>query len=128
MKRRVERFIDKGIQYFIENAKKFQTKNKNSYNKVYNGYLASLGPAIVTSGVLSAITFYDADNNKRKINEAIFEIIKDEVPTDKNNLLEFLRENERYKDLKTRELIIDAIIGLKLAYRTFKLEENKNED
>ena len=128
MKRRVEKFIDEGIKYFNENYQKFKLKNKESYDKVYNGYLSSLGPAIITSGVLSAITFYEADSKKRKIVEAIFEIIKDEIDTNAQNLMEFLRENNNYQKLFIRELIIDATIGLKLAYRTFKLEENKNEN
>jgi hypothetical protein len=128
MKRRVEKFIDKGIKYFINNANEFQIKNSSSYDKVYNGYLASLGPAIITSGVLSATTFYEADKKKRKIIKAIFEIIKDEIQTDENNLKNFLIKDNNYQKLEIRELIIDAVIGLKLAYRTFKLEENKNEN
>jgi len=127
MKRRVERFIDKGIKYFMDNYKDFKLKKKDSYDKVYNGYLASLGPAIITSGVLSAITFYEADKKKKKIIKAIFEIIKDEVQTDKKDLKSFLTEDKNYQKLEIRELIIDAVIGLKLAYRTFKLEDDKND-
>jgi len=127
MKRRVERFIDKGIKYFMDNYKDFKLKKKDSYDKVYNGYLASLGPAIITSGVLSAITFYEADRKKKKIIKAIFEIIKDEVQTDKKDLKSFLTEDKNYQKLEIRELIIDAVIGLKLAYRTFKLEDDKND-
>ena len=128
MKRRVERFIDKGIEYFMNNFNEFKLKNKNSYDKVYNGYLASLGPAIITSGVLSAVTFYEADKKKKKINKAIFEIIKDEVSINEKNLIEFLKKDQNYKKLEIRELIVDAVIGLKLAYRTFKLEDEKNEN
>ena len=128
MKRRVEKFIDKAIKYFDENYKEFKVKNKDSYDKVYNGYLSSLGPAVITSGVLSAVTFYDADKKKKKINKAIFEIIKDEINTNEQNLIKFLKENKNYQKLEIRELIIDAIIALKLAYRTFKLEEDNNEN
>jgi len=127
MKRRVERFIDKGIKYFMDNYKDFKLKKKDSYDKVYNGYLASLGPAIITSGVLSAVTFYEADKKKKKIIKAIFEIIKDEVQTDKKDLKSFLTEDKNYQKLEIRELIIDAVIGLKLAYRTFKLEDDKDD-
>jgi len=128
MKRRVEKFIDKGIKYFMDNYEDFKLKKKDSYDKVYNGYLASLGPAIITSGVLSAVTFYEADKKKRKIIKAIFEIIKDDVQTDKKDLKSFLTDNKNYQKLEIRELIIDAVIGLKLAYRTFKLEDDKDEN
>ena len=91
--------------------------------KVYQGYLASFGPTVITSGIVQAVAFYTGDNKKNEVIELMFNLIKDDVNTDKNSLLEVLNEGENYKNYALKNKILEASIACKLAIRTFELKD-----
>jgi CRISPR-associated protein Cmr5 len=91
--------------------------------KVYQGYLASFGPTVITSGIVQAVTFYTADEKKNKVIKLMFDLIKNDLNTDKNTLLEVLKEGENYKNYAIKNKILEASIACKLAIRTFELKD-----
>jgi len=124
MRNRIETFIPKAIEYFLKNKNKFSNKD-GSFNKVYNGYLASFGPSVITAGLITTVAFYEGDSEKKKINEAISTLLSDEI-NEKIELIEFIRSDKfKNNELYYKELILDIVISLKLAYRTFELKEAK---
>lgn len=91
--------------------------------KVYQGYLASFGPTVITSGLVQAVAFYTADEKKNKVIELMFKLIKESLKTDKKTLLELLKEGENYKNYALKHKILEASIACKLAIRTFELKD-----
>ncbi|MCS3901792.1 type III-B CRISPR module-associated protein Cmr5 [Methanococcus voltae] len=91
-------------------------KNDTEIRKEVSGYLASYGPAIIQSGLIPAVVFYEGKDEKKIVNDLILEVIG---KTDDEDLLEYTCNNEE----ESKEKIMDAIIALKLALRTFKIEE-----
>ncbi|MBP2202240.1 CRISPR-associated protein Cmr5 [Methanococcus voltae] len=98
-----------------------EDNNKNTIKvikKEVNGYLASYGPAIIQSGLIPAVVFYEGKDEKKIVNDLILKVIG-EKGKDYTRLLEYACKNEA----EAKENIMDAIIALKLALRTFKIEE-----
>ena len=109
--------IEKLIPKAIDLLQKFPKE------KVYQGYLASFGPTVITSGILQAVSFYSGDDKKKKVIKLMFDLIQDDLKTDKNTLLDFLKEDEKYKDYAIKNKILEASIACKLAIRTFELKD-----
>ena len=109
----IEKFIPQAIA-LLQNFPK---------EKVYQGYLASFGPTVITSGLVQAVTFYTADEKKNKVIKVIFELIKENLNTDKSTLLEVLNEGQNYKNYALKNRILEASIACKLAIRTFELKD-----
>ncbi|MFN8243891.1 MAG: type III-B CRISPR module-associated protein Cmr5 [Ferruginibacter sp.] len=127
MKKRVENYIPPALSAIRESI-----AGNNTVKEEYDGYAASLGPAIIASGLLPAISFYtdihkDRDENKPR-RFAILGIItcilnKKEnkaIPTDKNGLLNYLIAAPDQERQAIKPLIMDAIVATKLALRNFK--------
>ncbi|MBP2143373.1 CRISPR-associated protein Cmr5 [Methanococcus voltae] len=87
--------------------------------KEVNGYLASYGPAIIQSGLIPAVVFYQGKDEKKIVNDLILEVIGKKEDEYNKDLLEYACNNEK----EAKEEIMDAIIALKLALRTFKIGE-----
>lgn len=109
----IEKYIPKAIELLQEFPKE----------KVYQGYLASFGPTVITSGILQTVTFYSGDKNKERVIKLMFELIKKELKTDKATLLDFLSENGNSKKYAIKNKILEANIACKLAIRTFELKD-----
>ena len=127
MKERIKNYIPLALQYIKENL----ATEDDAVDEKYDGYAASLGPAIITSGLLPAIAFYtdlhrSGDANVRRFK--IINIISSIISTDgvvipncgqDNALLEYLiipsNDTPAIKDK-----ILDAIVAVKLAFRNFK--------
>lgn len=109
--------IEKLIPKAIDLLQKFPKE------KVYQGYLASFGPTVITSGILQAVAFYNGDDKKNEVIKLMFKLIKDDLKTDKNTLLEVLKEGENYKNYAIKNKILEASIACKLAIRTFELKD-----
>ena len=92
-------------------------------DKEYQGYLASFGPTVVSSGLLQTVMFYSADEKKDKVIQIMFDLIKDELHTDKNTMKAFLIENDNYKNYSYKNKILEANIACKLSIRTFDLKD-----
>ncbi|MCT7550867.1 type III-B CRISPR module-associated protein Cmr5 [Aliarcobacter butzleri] len=91
--------------------------------KIYQGYLASFGPTVITSGILQAVAFYSGDDKKKKVIKLMFDLIQDDLKTHKSSLLDILNENENYKNYVIKNKILEASVACKLAIRTFELKD-----
>lgn len=120
MNRKIENYIRLAMTELNE---------EKSLPKEFNGYLASLGPAINMSGLIPAIAFYSTKENAKadrsKVITWIFNILKkeNEWPGISNNesLLDFaLRQSDQKKLQKDIE---DISVALKLTLRTFSLTD-----
>jgi CRISPR-associated protein Cmr5 len=120
-KARVQRLIPKAMEYI---QKHFVTNG--AVPKVYQGYLASFGPSVISSGLSMAIAFNsDTDKtDKNRMMDMFLYLIKTEMPDIKaSTLLEFINQDSNYKDYFVKHLILDANIASKLAIRTFTLKD-----
>lgn len=109
----IERLIPKAIN-LLQNFPK---------EKVYQGYLASFGPTVITSGILQSVAFYSGDDKKKKVINLMFNLIKEDLKTNQSTLLDTLNENENYKNYAIKNKILEASIACKLAIRTFELKD-----
>lgn len=109
----IEKLIPKAIDLFQKFPKE----------KVYQGYLAAFGPTVIASGIVQAVAFYTGDDKKNEVIKLMFKLIKDDLKTDKNTLLDVLNEGENYKNYALKNKILEASIACKLAIRTFELKD-----
>lgn len=118
--KRIERLIPKAIKYFHINFEKFK-HSEDALNKVYQGYIASFGPTVISSGIIQAVAFNsDKDKDNIKVMRMFFELLKEETQVSESNLLDYIKNNNTYY---AKNLILEISIASKLAIRTFKLED-----
>jgi len=128
------RTVEKLIPFAIEAVSKSKMedeKKKGVVNKAYKGYISSLGAGIIQSGLLPTLAMYkgaEKSENKKadtgKLLNAIFYVIKKHRKLDKiqgGDLFKYALEAEDQERVKKE--ILDASIAVKLAIRTFKLED-----
>ena len=110
--------------------------------KEYKGYISSMGASIIQAGLLATLAFYQNDSGKKAkssfLLKAILSLIKPNNSTG-TNLIKYVI-NESIKDNVTNNYVSvvdldsdklyvleqevsDALVALKLALRTFKIEE-----
>ncbi len=104
-------------------ALKDLVEKDGTIDKVYQGYLASFGPTVITSGLLQTVMFYSADEKKNKVIKIMYGLIKEDLQTDKNDMKSFLLDNDNYKKYKIKHKILEANIACKLSIRTFALKD-----
>jgi len=116
------------------------TSNDQIPNK-YKGYISSFGGSIVQMGVMPACMAFIANDDKKKIVDALFSIYchKHAIPNEglKNQLTSIFRntndmpENERTALLahkkQFRNRISAIAVSFKLALRTFEIDESDND-
>jgi CRISPR-associated protein Cmr5 len=126
--------VEKMIPFAIKAVKKSKMEEENKkgvVNKAYKGYISSLGAGIIQSGLLPTLAMYkgNEDSDKKKANtgkllNAIMYVIKEYYhPSERNNNDLFNYALEARDQEKAKQEILNASIALKLAIRTFKLEE-----
>lgn len=114
--------IDQLIPQAIEKLHELKKKD-GSIDKKYQGYLASFGPTVISSGLLQTVMFYSSDKEKNRVIELMYSLIKSEIKTDKKSMQEMLNENTNFKNYSIKNKILEANIALKLSIRTFELKE-----
>ena len=111
--------IDKLIPNAIIKLKELQGKD-GAIDKVYQGYLASFGPTVISSGIIKTVTIYidESESNKKrkKVTNIMFSLI-DEDPK------AFIQESKNLTNYAMKNKILEANIACKLAIRTFTLKE-----
>ncbi len=128
MKQRVEKYIPAAIEAITTEK---ITKDNGKIDKQFKGYISSFGAAIIQTGLIPAVAFYsvqgDADAERQKLIEAIKKILTDNVEVIPNtqSLLRFLIERFESNDNMNlwKEKIMDAATALKLAVRTFEMDD-----
>jgi len=123
MKKQIENYLKKGLKEINDR----DIVHSNKIGKVYFGYIASFGPAVIHSGLLPAIAFYEAETShaegdRKKITTMILNIIS-EKHANNATLLDYCIQHQ--SDPLLKQNILDASIALKLAMRTFAKEEKE---
>jgi len=118
--KRIERLIPKAIEYIAE-----QFVVDGTVPKVYQGYLASFGPAVISSGLLMAVAFNSDEKKKdnRRVMALMFALVKEEISVKEATLLDFLKADDNHRKYHIKHLVLDANIAAKLAIRTFVLKD-----
>lgn len=116
-KKNIDELIPKAVQKL--NA----LVEDGSIDKVYQGYLASFGPTVIASGLLQTVMFYTADEKKNEVIKIMYELIKDQIDSDKSSMKDMLSENDNYKSYAVKNKILEANIACKLSIRTFTLKD-----
>ena len=108
------------------------SKDGKSVEKEYDGYAASFGAALRTSGLLPTLAFYSdyhKEKNKPRRNhflKALYHVVKltneEAAKSGEEKLLEAAVNSKNRKVLE-RDLL-DASIAVKLALRNFEQKEN----
>ena len=110
--------IDKLIPEAIEKLQSLQSKD-GSIDKVYQGYLASFGPTVISSGIVKTVTIYvdkDKSNKKRReVTKIIFDLIG-------QNPDDFIKDEKNSTNYTLKNKILEANIACKLSIRTFNLQ------
>jgi len=132
--RTVENLIPFAIKAVSE-SKMEDEKKKGVVNKAYKGYISSLGAGIIQSGLLPTLAMYkgaEKSENKKadtgKLLNAIYYVIeKNHEPAVINEKDLFDYALQASKQPENRQSVINEImnasIAIKLAIRTFKLED-----
>lgn len=118
-KKKIDNLIPKAIT-LLEN----RLVNDGTIDKVYQGYLASFGPTVISSGLLQTIMFYSGDDKKKKVIEIMWELIKNDLSSNDTNMQDFLNKDNNHKDYAIKNKILEANIACKLSIRTFVLKED----
>jgi len=113
--------------------------SQGNVKKEFKRYIASIGASIIQAGLLPTLAFYQKKSDKKedsyKVLDALLILIKKDsvvYPRLINYLIAkcpSINTNNNSKDkdelFLIEEDIMDAIIALKLALRTFKIENNE---
>ena len=102
------------------------------YSKEFKGYISSFGAAVIQSGLLPAVIFYEdngnSDEERSLLIRAIVVILNDEMGYNiQSAFSEFIRINDRNKQ-KLTEDVSKAAVSLKLALRIFEKRDNEKQN
>ena len=121
-----QRSIEKLIPKAIESAEKNLAEN-GKIAREYNGYISSFGASVLQSGPKAAIAFYERNSEKSAQDKnPLMQAILYLLPSNGKNydkLFDYALANDN-KD--TRDNILNAVAALKLAIRTFNLEQGES--
>lgn len=104
-------------------------------NTAYKGYISAFGAGIIQSGLLPTLAMYkgNEDSDKKKAESghllnAIYEVVKSKYvqKPEENNLFDYALREMKQPDNRQKVIndILNASVAVKLAIRTFKLEES----
>lgn len=137
MKERINELIPKAI-IAIKDAE--IADNNNCIQKEFKGYVSSIGASIIQAGLLPTLAFYQNDSGKKAKSSRILKCILKIIASNQNNtlLISYVIDgcklqaqnsnNIKLGDLDKEKLslmeedIMDAVIAIKLALRTYKIE------
>lgn len=131
--------INKYIPLALEAIRRQVANGGTEVDERYDGYAASLGPAIITSGLKPAIAFYtdlhrsgEGSTRRFHILQVITAILINDGeqvqhPEAKNALLLHVKDMGTQEENTLRPKIMDAIVAVKLAFRNFKQVKTAEE-
>lgn len=96
-------------------------ENGGQVPKVFKGYIAGLGPTIVSNGLLVAVLLYEDDAEKKKVSCALHYLLERKTTPLSED---FLNDSNRPRNYHTLKQIADYAIALKLALSTFTLVDD----
>lgn len=90
-------------------------------SKEYNGYISSFGAAVITSGVLPAVIFFEDESaNSQEDRTKVIKAIKSFLTITTPTLTTYLRNMTDTQLLEKEEEVLEAAQAIKLALRTFE--------
>lgn len=121
MKKRVEKYIPDALRALQE--AKIVVGGK--YDNEYAGYISAFGPSVILAGLIPTVAFFGrtgGDADRKKVGDAILKVV---APGENHqNFLYYVLAHDNDRD-ETKRKILDAIVALKLAIRTFEKNEKK---
>ena len=133
--KRINQWIPDAIRILSDDIK--INRNKNGIEipvpKAFKGYFSSFGAAVVQSGILPAVIFFENETGRTEANrpqviEAVLKLLqaKGEIPSNVGRLTTHLLNPQNQQ--KLQKPIVEAAIALKIALRTFTIEKEKNDE
>ncbi|MDX2246831.1 MAG: type III-B CRISPR module-associated protein Cmr5 [Bacteroidia bacterium] len=134
-KKRIEDFIKPALALIPDHL-----EEGGKVDKVYKGYISSMGAAMIQSGVLPTLAIFSAkesgaEGQRWKLLRILTEMLRqngyDMLPAltaqdkdSENRLLRFATDHQNHAAtlLKLRRDLMDASVALKLTLRTFNLK------
>lgn len=114
-KKNIDKLIPKAIKLISKLA-----KNDGAIDKVYQGYLASFGPTVISSGLIKTVAIYadksDSNKKRRNVTKIMFELV--DLDVDK-----FIASEDSNTNYVLKNKILEANIACKLSIRTFELKD-----
>jgi len=98
----------------------------------YNTYISGFGGSIIQSGLLAALMIFEANDEKKKIINILFELLNNTKPTAEqisslgDNFYKTIKDFDDNSIKKLRNELIEMAVALKLAMRCFKQVDNIN--
>ncbi|MDP0505813.1 MAG: type III-B CRISPR module-associated protein Cmr5 [Fusobacterium sp. JB019] len=120
-KKKVEEYIPKVIKLIEE---EFKDSNKG-LPKELTGYITSFGAAIIQSGLIPAVAFYEREEsngsdetskNRKKLMRIIGKLLYEDFKQDNLLLEKLIDEHNKIK----KDDIINASVAIKLVIRLYK--------
>lgn len=132
--KKVEKWIPDAIEVIAANQ--FAEKGGLKIDAAFKGYFASFGAAIIQSGLLPAVIFFEneqggAKADRYKVPQAILHLLKKQYGSEQNKTLHEYGKlseyvlNSKQAGVKDLQMISKAAVALKIALRTFDLTEEK---
>ena len=98
------------------------------YDKEFTGYISSFGAAIIQSGLLPAVIFFEQEESesakdRKKIINAVKDIVNKSLPENEKidgKLAKYILNHNKAKDSVFLERVTESAVALKLALRMYK--------
>lgn len=121
-------YINKAID--LLDGSKSIVKN-NAIESKYNTYIASFGGSIIQSGLVATLMIFEANKEKKRIINYLFELLnklKSEKINETNNFYyRTVKSYDANQQIQLRNDLVEMAVALKLAMRCYKQIDNKNE-
>jgi CRISPR-associated protein Cmr5 len=133
--------INKLIPEAMNAIDKHLKNDNNKIPKEFKGYISSIGASIIQTGLLPTLAFYQNDDGKNADSSKLLKAILDILEPNHNNnqkLIDYAIAQTRINnnnntvqntdiDIEKLQILSDEIrdilVALKLALRTFKIDE-----
>lgn len=117
-KRIVEENMGKAAEA-IEKVFALQEQEEKVIDKTYRSKMSAFGAAVMMSGILPAIAYYQKNEVK------IIELLKCMIPTVEGSLFDYIKNQEDRNAIT--ETILNYSISLKLAMNLYIVEKDDNK-
>jgi CRISPR-associated protein Cmr5 len=104
-------------------------KTNDTIDDVYKGYVSSFGASVIMSGLAPALAFYEDDEKRKKILNAIAQISTGIENIKGKQLFDDYKSGKTRQELRAAtEKIINASIALKIVMRTYRFVNTQNHN
>lgn len=126
--KKIESYISQAITLIEDKLEK-----NGIVDKVYNGYISNFGISVRQSGLLPALAFYEGEGEREGNPAVLMGIILDLIKNDDigcSSLLNYVLEmgGNTPSGPRITKRVLEAATAVKLALRTFKIEEKGKEN